>query len=1272
MRFSADGPSIPDELLEQRDQGNVVFLCGAGVSRPAGLPSFLTLARRVMKALGTPCHAKSHQLLQGAGKSTDYAPPLDQVFNLLQQEYRREQVEDAVNRILKTPRNANVETHSIILRLSRNAARRPQVVTTNFDLLFERADPSLNVHISPLLPDLASVDCFDGVVYLHGRRSQTPAIGVARQGLVLSSSDFGRAYLADGWATRFVRDLLHSYVIVLVGYSASDPPVRYLLEGLHSRRGDKSGNIFAFDHGSDDEVRDRWRSLGVRALAYTLTPESSHSALWNTLKAWAVRADDPDAWRRLIVDQARTNPRQLEAYQRGQVASLVRTTEGAALFAYATPPPPAEWLCVFDRFVRYSELKAVLRSEQCDPLSAYGLDDDPPRPNEELPEGTRSDALGDDLISLGSRDERMDRHKRLAGTLRRASDPLPARLSHLARWFARVLADPAAAWWAAGYTVMHDELLAAIEQHLEQSQDDVGVFGSRVWRLLLERFRRSPEGLHDNAWYRFAPRLKREGWTPLVLLRFERVVQPYLVAKRPFGNRFFPPMPAEETPRLGDVVDLEVEFPIAGREDVDIPTAPLPAVFDVVRRALERGANLLAEIETRYWHTASFDPPEQAGDRYLNDASRYLHWVRALFDRMVLEHPDVARNELRRWPADDQYFFNKLKIYAWMNRNLVAGHEAASGIVSLSESGFWEEYHRRELLHTLGSRWRDFSAEVRQEIENRILAGRRQWDGEENEDYRLSTNRTAATMLGWLEHHGCELSGGTRKLLRTLRASVPGWTPSWDDAADHSLDGRVGFVATDPDPSQIISAPVSVVLALAERHTAKETDLGFTRHAPFDGLVAQHPRRALAALSIEARQAKYPRQFWRTLLAHWPKHTSDRLLRVCAGRLSRLPDAVVVECRYDVTRWFSESASRLARISPDCAFNLADRIVDSLFGAGAEASRSAIGDVTLAGKTLVRSRRTYDHAINSPIGHVAKALFTILDGFRLAAGAGIPREIRCRLERLLQLPGEGADHAVCETALRLRWLFSIDSSWTRARIVPLLDPGHAFAEPAWNGFLQDSQLAGPELFALLKPHFLRAFESASAWHWDSDTAFNRLVERLVVACYWKQRDRRYVSYSEARTALRLVDDAGRAHAVWFLATAFADEGWWGSFGRPFIQKAWPRESRFQTSSVSQQLAFLAEQSGDQFPDVVNTVLPLLAPVDQLDMTIYRATRADSAPSLADRFPETMLQLLDRLISDEPRYVPYGLGPILEAIVVSSPNLRQDQRWKRLHSIAERG
>jgi hypothetical protein len=53
MRFHADGPSIPDELLVARDEGRVIFFCGAGVSLArAGLLDFFGLAEKVTSGLG--------------------------------------------------------------------------------------------------------------------------------------------------------------------------------------------------------------------------------------------------------------------------------------------------------------------------------------------------------------------------------------------------------------------------------------------------------------------------------------------------------------------------------------------------------------------------------------------------------------------------------------------------------------------------------------------------------------------------------------------------------------------------------------------------------------------------------------------------------------------------------------------------------------------------------------------------------------------------------------------------------------------------------------------------------------------------------------------------------------------------------------------------------------------------------------------------------------------------------------------------------------------
>ena len=308
----------------------------------------------------------------------------------------------------------------------------------------------------------------------------------------------------------------------------------------------------------------------------------------------------------------------------------------------------------------------------------------------------------------------------------------------------------------------------------------------------------------------------------------------------------------------------------------------------------------------------------------------------------------------------------------------------------------------------------------------------------------------------------------------------------------------------------------------------------------------------------------------------------------------------------------------MARSARDQALALWDQIIDHFQVAGPEATKSGLlptalrvtNQPGLAGHSIMRSPLRWA---------VSAVLFKIIEDVKIAPSAGMPPGLTTRLQRLLQVPGEGSDHAVSHVAYRLRWLYQLDPDWVRVQIIPLFNPHHAFAEPAWSGYLHDTNLPIPELFALLKPHFLKLFSSAPQWHWH-DGAMGRLNEFLVVATYWNQRAD-YVTFAEARTALQQADDDGRIHAAAFLARIVTEQRIWRAFGKPFIQNAWPREKRYQTEGVSRQLATLAEEAGDQFPDVVQTIVPILVPVQQLDMVLHRMKRdaGDEGPNSPPNF-----------------------------------------------------
>src|ERR1700687_6171566 len=101
MRFTEAGPGIPNELLDSRDAGDVVFLCGAGISIPAGLPDFFKLTAEVARCLGVQSDSQPGRLIEAerqnrvAGQSAALhdSVSFDRIFTLLVRAFGIRQVE---------------------------------------------------------------------------------------------------------------------------------------------------------------------------------------------------------------------------------------------------------------------------------------------------------------------------------------------------------------------------------------------------------------------------------------------------------------------------------------------------------------------------------------------------------------------------------------------------------------------------------------------------------------------------------------------------------------------------------------------------------------------------------------------------------------------------------------------------------------------------------------------------------------------------------------------------------------------------------------------------------------------------------------------------------------------------------------------------------------------------------------------------------------------------------------------------------------------------
>ncbi len=276
---------FPKPLLNALRDGKLVVFAGAGVSmgEPARLPSFEDLANRIA---------------QETGKTRQEKETIDRFLGRLQHD--RVNVHVRVARELSPPGLKATDLHRNLLRLYSNA-EQVRVVTTNFDLLFEQATKDVFTSSQPEIfraPALPLGHQFNGIVHVHGAVSHS-------DGMVITDTDFGRAYLTEGWARRFLVDLFPSFTVLFVGYSHDDTIMNYLARALPVGEADQR---FVLISETDNDA-DRWRLLGIEPISYPQADENDYSALYEGVRRMAehIRRNVLD-WQREITEIAEKPP----------------------------------------------------------------------------------------------------------------------------------------------------------------------------------------------------------------------------------------------------------------------------------------------------------------------------------------------------------------------------------------------------------------------------------------------------------------------------------------------------------------------------------------------------------------------------------------------------------------------------------------------------------------------------------------------------------------------------------------------------------------------------------------------------------------------------------------------------------------------------------------------------------------------------------------------------------------------------------------------------
>lgn len=598
-------------------------------------------------------------------------------------------------------------------------------------------------------------------------------------------------------------------------------------------------------------------------------------------------------------------------------------------------------------------------------------------------------------------------------------------------------------------------------------------------------------------------------------------------------------------------------------------------------------------------------------------------------------------------------------------------HHVAEEVLSLDQETFWDINVLRELLFLLVDRWGKFSQENRNQLTDRILTGPDQLSHWSAEEFPGLRDQFAARYARYLELQGCELTADRSDRLVEMIRGIPGWSDGWATSMVFERGSHGGWIGTDERPDAVLDIPVSDVLARAKEDLMREFGT-FTEKRPFTGLVKANPRKALSALTIAGRAGDYPEVFWSAMINELPVDITPRLRRVFLNRVARLPDAAIVALRHTLGRWLEKNLVAVVEFDDDLGWTVYDHIVDGILSGGADAANSGLGEVHQGGKVIQRSRRTYDHAINGPVGMCAVALFHAVPGKEQEAGSLVPDHIKSRVERLLTAPGEGSDHAVSIASIRLNWLMFVDPVWTEERLIPMLSFEHPASEPAWNGFLHYGRHPTRPLAENIKPLLLSLFPKVEGFSWDPHLS--------KVAAQWLGFMRVFhpdepsgLSRGEMRSVLRAISDDSRNRFIsWLSKVGEGNENGWVKHVIPLINETWPRESQYRTSTSMRAWIGMLDDTGENFPAVYEAVKKFLVPVETNDHSYYRFTGElkDVTPITA-LFPEATLDLIDRATPQALTRPPYELPKVLALIAESDPGLRSDPRYLRLIDLVER-
>jgi hypothetical protein len=1236
MRFINDGPDIPDRLIQAHEDGNVVFFCGAGVSYPAGLPLFGQLVTLIYERIGetmTPAETQAFNNSQ-----------FDTTIQLLERRVESKLVRDAIAVILTAtnPSRAAIATHRALLGLATDSQDRTRLVTTNVDRLFLRADRKKRAYVAPHLP-IPKRSAWNGVAYLHGL---LPSAGDDDpfNRMILSSGDFGLAYLIERWASRFVSELFRSFVVCFVGYSVDDPVLRYMVDALWADRrvGEAEVPVFAFashSQGGELEAKESWAAKGIVPIQYVDT--NRHERLHKTLQRWSrVYADGLNGKQAIVARDARGVPSRIQGDgQVGRVLWGLSDTTGMSAKVFAELPAPIEWL---------AELRQ--RDFEWGDLPRFGV------PAEPAPK----DPVKFSFVARPSSPFAGVYHKLIYRDQARDTYPvLDGPMFHLAAWIAENYLDTAEVvnWIAQDGPALHPTFRGFILRQLRKGS--LPAFLVPFWQVVSSGRTRGSvrEWLPD--WLAL---LKQYGATLSLRTELRSLLQP-LAHFSPSRRALFAidrtATPQGPPSRLPEIVHSEVVLRGGDHPEIWIREAAKLPVWAELQDSmigefgdlLNEAFDLLYELGeiTRDSDFSYIGRPSIGTSRQTPGGPAWDVLVDLCRDSMTSVYktdPAKARSEIGRWRKRPYPVFRRLVFLMAATTDVLSVRES---VQLLREDGGWwlwsaeTKTEALRLIERLAVRARGVDSRAvgqlivrgpprsrfRPDIEasylKRVLAG--------EVILRLKTFKAA----------GARLAPVAAQKLQKLLRDYPMFAENRQAAVRGVTWVGGGSVNDFRQIATLTRERATLVSELRNRPSGQ-----FFYEDDWRDICEKDLPLAIGALTDLAAGDVWAAEVWSDALHVWAQDGNvAQAWGLVTPLLQGMPREPFDKVLHGVG-YLLRSAGKTVSFNDNQFFILLGRVVDAQSSSAWEATDDVVGK-----------------AINDAVGQAIQGAFDLWYRTKPSLGAGLtPAPLQDLFTRIAAAPPGALLSGLAMIASNLNSLFLVDNDWSRAHLLPAFDwtAGEERARAAWEGYLWNPRLAR-ELFAALKAGFI-----ATAAHYNQLTKHAEQYVGLLIWTALEYPD--LLSIAELRGALHLVPAKGLSSGVQVLATALEGAGdraseLWQSRVKPILIGAWPKSVNRKTAEQSTWFGQLCAAAGAGYPDAVATILPLASETRNNVVAFQTILQKE----LGKKCPADTLKLLRRLVDTAETFVTDDLRRLLDELGIAQPKLKKLAAYKHLADFA---